>query len=178
LLTIFSYSREVRELSLSRRDDPSEKPPPAGTPVAGTDSHPVAYPYYPPHYPPSEPGRVPPNHLSSKVKTFALIVGAAPLVVLAAPMIWNLMTAPLDRAYATSSPSSGYQNPQSHSNPAGGPGPGPQYQNQQRSVDHGKRADFFGEPHSSQSLNDVADGVLTTAGPSEAIARSISDNNR
>jgi hypothetical protein len=174
LLTIFSSSREVRELSLSRRDDPSEKPPPAGTPLAGTDSHPVAYPYYPP----AEPGRVP--LLQSKMRYIPLFI---PLALLAPP-IWNLMTAPWNNAYdaswatSTSSPSSGYQNPQSHSNPAGGPGPGPQYQNQQRSVDHGKRADFFGEPHSSQSLNDVADGVLTTAGPSEAIARSISDNNR
>jgi hypothetical protein len=162
LLTIFSSSREVRELSLSRRDDPSEKPPPAGTPLAGTDSHPVAYPYYPP----AEPGRVPPWQMLqySKMRYIPMIFAAAPLVLLAAP-IWNLMTAPLDSAYATSSPSSGYQNPQSHSNPAG-------------SVDNGKRADFFGEPHSSRSLNDVADGVLTTAGPSEAIARSISDNNR
>jgi hypothetical protein len=55
-----------------------------------------------------------------------------------------------------SSPSSGDQNPQPYSNP----GPGPQYQqyqygqyqNQRRSVDHGKRADFFGEPHSSHGL--------------------------
>jgi hypothetical protein len=153
LLTIFSSSREVRELSLSRRDDPLEKPPPAGTPLAGTDSHPVAHPYYPP----AEPGKVPPKDAAPKgsnLKSYAFnfVVGTA--ATMAGLSILNAITGPSRSAPATSSttstssPSSGYQNPQSYSNP----GPQYQYQNQQRSVDHGKRADFFGEPHSSHGL--------------------------
>jgi hypothetical protein len=82
----------------------------------------------------------------SKMRFIPMIAAGTVLAVLGIPLLNMMITAPSSSAHATSSatstssPYSGYQNPQY------------QYQNQQRSVDHGKRADFFGEPHSSHGL--------------------------
>ncbi|KAN0107169.1 hypothetical protein V8E52_010476, partial [Russula decolorans] len=113
-----------------------------------------------PGKPPTEPGKEPPKvpvAKGSNAKTLALqfLVGTA--ATMAGASILKEITAGFSSPAATSSPSPATQNPPSDSYAptysSGSPGPQyGQYQNQQRAVDHGKRADFFGEPHSGHDL--------------------------
>jgi hypothetical protein len=152
-----------------------------------------------PANPPTEPGKGPEAEppkkaegtgLNAKLLAVNFVMGIT--TSLFAASIFEDMTGSYKSAPATSSTtsssstSSSNQNSQYNSGSTSTAQSGQtqyygngQYPNQQRAVDHGKRADFFGEPHSeSRSMNNVADGVVTTAGPSEAKARSISDNKR
>jgi hypothetical protein len=70
-----------------------------------------------PYYYPAEPGKVPPK--KTPWKSPAYIVAGAVATVLGISILKSII-APSSNAHATSSPSSGYQNPQSHSNPARG----------------------------------------------------------
>ena len=188
MLTIFSSSREVREQSLSRREDPPETAhTPLGTPPPATPYPPPGHPppehppigYPPPGYRPPESGGPPepgkhsmeseagPPQKESKgskgstVKSLAfnfLVVTAATMV---GASIIKAITGPSESSSppATSSDSqdSQYQQTSTQSGPTQyGNGyqyqQGSYYQNQRRGVDHDKRADFFGEPHSSHGL--------------------------
>jgi len=135
-------SREVREQSLSRRDPTfGTTPPPTGPGGSpGTDN------------PPTEPVKVKdPEAVLSKVpkpkgtnpKQLALnfLVGTA--ATMAGVSILKEITGAFSKnnAASSSSTSSANQNPSTYpSTPQNGYG---QYQNQQRAVDHGKRADIF-----------------------------------
>ena len=176
MLTIFSSSREVREQSLSRRDGPTGTPPlgtyPPENPSPGahaSGAHSTEY------HPPSEEtkpllqaGKKPtelPKPKGSNVKQMAanFIVGTA--ATMTGLSILKGITGSSSSAPVTSSTDSTSQNPQSQSTyppsststqsnqPQGyGQQYQGQYRNQQRGVDHGKRADFFREPHSSHGL--------------------------
>jgi hypothetical protein len=149
-----------------------------------------------PANPPTEPGNRPEAELPEKAvgrgvngKQLALNFAVGVASSLFAASAFEDMTAGSRRAPATSSANQNAQyNSYNSTYPSGStltPQSGQtqyeygQHPNQQRAVDHGRRADFFGEPpFESRSIYDVADGVVTTAGPSESKARSISDNNR
>jgi hypothetical protein len=182
LLTVFSSSSEVPEQSLSRREDPT--PPP----LYHEQGHPMQ-----PGYPPGDakhililslPGQAKPPKANGwgNIKTFLMGTAAtmAGLTILDA-LPWNRhstqSSAPAPSLMTSSSPITTAPYNQYSPSPSTGQ---PQYQYQQRAVDHGKRTDFS-EAHfdsESQSKNDVTDGVVTTAGSSEAKARSVSESDK
>jgi hypothetical protein len=200
LLTIFSSSREVREQSLSRRENPPSGTPPFETPPSGTSPSgtppfetppsgtspfgtppsgtppPQDGPGGPPESgkPPTEPVKdlqaaLPkePTPKGTNVKSLALnflvgtvatMAGVSILKGITGGFSSNTPASPTSSANQNtpaSSTSSANQNTQYQSTSGSTLTPQSGYtqnQNQQRAVDHGKRADIFGEPHSSHGL--------------------------
>ena len=161
MLTIFSPSREVREQSLSRREDlPQSIRPPL-------PEHPVQ-----PAKPPTEPGKGPEaeppkiavgsgSGVNMKQVALNFVVGITSSLFAAS--IFQDMTSrsvpATSSATSTSSTSSADQDAQYNSyksTPQSGQTQYEygQYPSEQRAVDHGKRADSgsFGELHSSYGL--------------------------
>lgn len=146
MLTIFSSSREAREQSLSRRDNP---------PRPG-HSVPIGHPYQAPVYPPPAGG--PPNKgIGMYLLLSFLAGGTTSLVVNHYINRWREhgsnreSGSSREHGHATSpTTSTDPNNPNVHQlYPTYPYGP---YQNQRRAVDHDKSVDFLGEPHSNRGL--------------------------
>jgi hypothetical protein len=166
LLIIFSLSREIREQSLSRRDEfdglspldlflltsdgPSPRPPPSYRPP-GQPS-----PYYRPQAPSNKISAVSKPPAGKSFKKYALIAMGVAAVSAIGISLYKGMAGDGSSSNSGAPPPSSTPSPSSasftNSNPTTITQINGQDQNQRRAVDHGKRVDFFGEPHLSHGL--------------------------
>ncbi len=178
---MFSSSRAVREQSLSRRDpgQTSETQPL----LHNTDPHNAQYadPHNAQSADPHKAVAAPPKTSTWKstagkltvkfaVGTLATMAGISLLRSMTGSGSSSQTSTPPTSTTSTTNPNQATYYPSTPNRPTG---------YQRRALDKGLPADIFGEAYfESRFIKYVADCIATTAGPSEAEARSVSDNER